>query len=177
VRDDQCQRTATLQHAVDGLGPSCPSVQRKDGPKATSRYGPSATAGRSSQALDPPDVHEVDGRVIRHRTSVPRSTTTARPSAVTLVAGQQAGQRWSTLRTAIQLCSTGCWGCDQRRQPGTATITLLSAPPLCRCAASHQTRFPARLAANVCVPSGSLILAWCPHTTASTDQRSVLLPW
>jgi hypothetical protein len=56
--DDQCQRTATLQHAVDGLGPSCPSVQRKNGPKATSRYGPSATAGRSSQALDPPDVHD-----------------------------------------------------------------------------------------------------------------------
>jgi hypothetical protein len=56
--DDQCQRTATLQHAVDGLGPSCPSVQQKDGPKATSRYGPSAAAGRSSQALDPPDVHD-----------------------------------------------------------------------------------------------------------------------
>ncbi len=77
---------------------------------------------------------EVDGRVIRHRTSVPRSTTTARPSAVALVAGQRAGQRWWTLRTAFQLCSTGCWGCDQRRHPGTATITLLSAPPLCRCA-------------------------------------------
>jgi hypothetical protein len=76
---------------------------------------------------------EADGRVIRHATSVPRSTTTARPPAVTLVAGQQAGQRWWTLRTAIQLCSTGCWGCDQRRQPGTTTITLLPAPPICRC--------------------------------------------
>ena len=30
---------------------------------------------------------EADGRVIRHRTSVPRSTTTARLPAVTLVAG------------------------------------------------------------------------------------------
>jgi len=87
---------------------------------------------------------EVDGPVIRHRTSVPRSTTTARPSAVTLVAGQQAGQRWWTLRTAIQLCSTGCWGCDQRRQPGTATITLLSAPPLCRCTSLTSDPIPAR---------------------------------